>query len=644
MGDTFPISGSIDPKSFPFLLTNLHRNGATGSLKVEGPSYQKAIYFRAGRILFGSSNDPRDQLGALLIENGKITPEQLEDVNTKVGPGNPLAKVLAETGFVSQRELSEAARSKVERIVSDVMAYTSGTFEFEDGVLPKGAVDLKLTSDALLVAAVRALSDRNFVLRHLEGLGAVLTLTPGGPGAAGDLPPEAKALLAQIDGECSLKDAAARARIEEFDAAKVACALLFLGLVERRHLTEGAGGVAEPAFRLDDAPELDLGETARAALSVAAPPAADDPFFVAAPPQPPAGFDLIELPPPPVPAAPPPAPTLPSPATPPAAEIAIAPPPPRTLPLVPAPPRRTVEPPVSAPPPAIPRPASSPEVPAFPSPFERPAAAPAAKRPSKDELAALDALLDSRQAEGPLEPLGKRPEPAWAPNFGQATPRGGRVRPGPSRGLLMGLSLLVALSVLGGVWYFFLRVAAPPPPVRPSPGPTLVPPTTAPPLSPAPSLSPLPSPASPSPSVTVTAVPLPSPKPAATPSTPQASPRVSGPAGPPGLAEARNLLQNGRLDEAAQGFLAHVKSQSSSSTIQILVACSAETVQKAIASTGGPELFIVPVNFKGRDCYRLCWGLYPSQPAAETALGALPAYFREGGARPRVVASREILP
>ena len=106
MAGTFPISGQIDPKSFPFLVSDLHRNGATGSLKVEGPTYQKALYFRGGRVLFGSSNDPRDQLGAILIEDGRITPEQLEDVNSKVGPGNPLAKVLAER-YVIDRSWSE---------------------------------------------------------------------------------------------------------------------------------------------------------------------------------------------------------------------------------------------------------------------------------------------------------------------------------------------------------------------------------------------------------------------------------------------------------------------------------------------------------------------------------------------------------
>src|SRR4029453_8977042 len=132
------------------------------------PTHPKALYFRGGRVLFGSSNDPKDQLGAILIENGKITAEQLAEVNTKVGPGNPLAKVLAESGYVNQRDFGEAARGKVERILSDILGYTSGGFEFEDGVLPKGAVDLKLSTEKLVAASVRRIDDRGFVLRHLD--------------------------------------------------------------------------------------------------------------------------------------------------------------------------------------------------------------------------------------------------------------------------------------------------------------------------------------------------------------------------------------------------------------------------------------------------------------------------------------------
>src|SRR5262245_24714121 len=301
MADAFPISGNIEPKAFPFLLMDLHRQGATGSLKVDGPSYPKALYYRAGRILFGSSNDPKDQLGSILIENGKITAEQLDDVNSKVGPGNPLAKVLAESGYVNQRELNEAARTKVERILSDVLSYTTGSFEFEDGVLPKGAVDLKLSTEKLTLAAVKRLSDRGFVLRHLDSLGVVLSPTPEMASGLTDIRTEAGELAERFDGARTLKEAASLTRLDEFDAAKVACALLFLGLVKIGAAPGAAGKSSE---------ELDLAQTAQMAFDGAkgeAPPAAADapPFFTpgdfpeaeqtptpAAGDAPPLGFDL----------------------------------------------------------------------------------------------------------------------------------------------------------------------------------------------------------------------------------------------------------------------------------------------------------------------------------------------------------------
>src|SRR5437867_9249557 len=233
MVEAFPTSGNIDPTTFPFLLMDLHRRGATGSLKVEGPSHPKALYLRGGRILFGSSNDPRDQLGSILIEQGKISQDQLEDVNAKVGPGNPLAKVLAESGFVNQRELGDAARIKVERILSDVIAYTAGSFEFEDGVLPKGAVDLKLSTEKLLLAAVRRVSDRAFVLRHLDNLEVVLAPRGDKSATLGELEGETGGLVEHLDGRRTLKEAAARTRLDELDAAKVACALTFMGLADR---------------------------------------------------------------------------------------------------------------------------------------------------------------------------------------------------------------------------------------------------------------------------------------------------------------------------------------------------------------------------------------------------------------------------
>ena len=76
--------------------------------------------------------------------------------------------------------------------------------------------------------------------------------------------------------------------------------------------------------------------------------------------------------------------------------------------------------------------------------------------------------------------------------------------------------------------------------------------------------------------------------------------------------------------------------------MQILVACSPETVQKAVQNAGSPELFIVPVNYQGRECYRLCWGLFESGARAASEVHKLPEYLRKG-TTPRVVAAAEIV-
>jgi hypothetical protein len=655
LAGTFPISGQIDPKSFPFLVADLHRNGATGSLKVEGPTYQKALYFRGGRVLFGSSNDPRDQLGAILIEDGRITPEQLEDVNSKVGPGNPLAKVLAETGFVSQRELSDAARAKVERILSDVLGYTSGTFEFEDGVLPKGAVDLKLSTERLVLTAVRRISDRTFVLRHLEGLDVVLRPSAMLDSLRTEVEAETGGLLAQLDGQATLKEARGRTRLDDFDAAKVACALLFLGAVERAAAGKAAG------------PLLDLGDTAREAFGdewtepakePAAPPPAPrrrvgddtiiawgkiDPKAFAPAEEPPAATAVASEPDvvvEPDTVAPPPAPPVAAPAV---AAAAYVDPAPVVLPDPEPPTIRVAEP---EPPPAP----GNPQRPVIPPAREwtppartpTPAAAVAAstsRPPSKDELAALDALLDPRTLEGPLEPLERAPEPRWTP-----PDRSVRARRTESGGLqraaLFGGVIFAAAAIgFGVVWYLRQPAGGNGTASGPSAPPTTLAasaPTTlrALPATPAPVATATPAPvrATPIPATPVPATPAPTPIPA---------PPVSG----GDVSAARSQLRQGLLDDAAQGFAAHLRSApASTASIQLLVACAPETVQKAVAAVDAAELFILPVSYRGRDCYRMCWGLYESAGNASASVRTLPEYFVRGGASPRIMTRAELIP
>lgn len=666
MADAFPLSGGIDPKAFPFVIAHLHRQGATGSLKVDGPSYQKAVYFRGGRILFGPSNDPKDQLGAILIETGRISPEQLEEVNAKVGPGNPLAKVLAESGFVNQRELSEAARTKVERILADIIFYDGGSFEFEDGVLPKGAVDLKLVTERLIVAAVRRIQDRSFVLRHIDGLDVVLVQAKDAGPKIAELDADTTVLPQRFDGRRNIKDAAAEARLDEFDAAKISCALLFLGFVEKTRASglDATQGDSPALFAPGDlGEELDLGEEARLAVDGFPGEASgtDATMLITEPPDfdtaPPAPLDPL----PPMAEADPELGTLPRMAAP---EIAAEPP-------IPPPPPRPVAAPVPAPEPP-PAPSREPETMILPArgegpsttgsfatmPDPEPAADPEtplppkpSAPPSKEDLAALDALLNARHVEGPLAPFDKGAprggDPRWEPRFDGGGGRRAHRAPA-GRGKLYGALAVLVLAAGAAAWFLVIgpRLQGPAAGVPPPTSVAAAPATTlaAPPSTLAePVASTLPALSAPATTPPATQAPVATVPPRTTPPPPPTTqPARVEKAG--SLADARASFRRGAFGDAARGFTANLRGARSTWTVQLLVACSDETVSKAVAAVSAPDLFIVPVDYKGRSCYRMCWGLYDNEARARSGIGSVPEYFRKGGASPKAVTAASVLP
>ena len=137
-----------------------------------------------------------------------------------------------------------------------MLSWESGTFEFEDGVLPKGAVDLKLSTERLLLAAVQRVPDRSFALRHVD-LATVLEPEPAGEAALSEVRAEVWPLLERLDGTRTLKDAIALTRLDEFEAAKTACAMLFLGVLRRKAAVAEELDLAQEAqsgFGADPAP------------------------------------------------------------------------------------------------------------------------------------------------------------------------------------------------------------------------------------------------------------------------------------------------------------------------------------------------------------------------------------------------------
>jgi septal ring-binding cell division protein DamX len=265
-------------------------------------------------------------------------------------------------------------------------------------------------------------------------------------------------------------------------------------------------------------------------------------------------------------------------------------------------------------------------------------------------LAALDDLLNSRNTEGPLTPLEKpggyeeRSAPPQYPRSG-----GGRIQRSRAP-LFLGLAALL-LAVAAGGWYYvtrmggqlpFITTASAKPEAATTPA-AVTPTTTLAPVVEAPStVAAVPTTAAAAPPTTLraappTAAPVTTPPPVAA-ATPKPAPPTGGPDG-------HALLRAGNYPAAAKAFVTSTRlAGKNAAVIQLLIACSTETVQKAIDSGNASQLVILPVNFKGRDCYRLAWGVYPSSSKATAALGDVPEYFRSGGAAPKVLGASEVVP
>ncbi len=605
-------SGSLSEKSVLDLLMELHRGTVTGSLKLERAPLQKAVYFREGQILFAASNDPKDQLASILVEEGKLGPDQMQVAQARVSPGNPLAKVLTELGYISQRELADAARLKVEKILTDLYAWKEGTYQFATKSLPKGAIDLDLSTARLLFNSIRRIQDREWVLRQLGSLEAVL-----GPGTSlSDFIQQAQAddaskdVLELADGVKTVKQIASVSSLGEFDVSKILAAATILGVLDKGH---GQPAAPPDAF----------------SMPPAVPPAGSTIFDASVAAPSPGGVATVGLE---QPAAPPPFEAPPSAKDMPGADKTVFDP-------APSPPPAFEPPPPSDFGTSEPTPGSSQLLIDEPEPDIPDGGARRPPRPRRKggsssssgiiamvvKLAAVLVLVAA--AAGSVYyfvwPM-VRPEDAGSSAGTTTTPPGGAPvakggSPSPpasvgSAGGTPGTNPQSAGTTTPPSGSATTTSTAPPPKAGTSPG--TRPPT---PKGTAP---------------TGTGGTSPRPPPPKRPTTTTARPTPPPP--PPGGGSGRDLLRTGQYSRAASAFMSELRTTGSGKvTIALGLYCDEGNVGRVVdAASSASQLYLLPTEVQGRSCYRVVWGLFDSRESARSAIGSVPATVRTGDAAP----------
>jgi hypothetical protein len=126
-------SGSLSSLSLPELFQHVLSGIRSGKLIVTNGSIRKTVAFRDGQVIFGSSSEPHERLGASMVRSGLITAEQLKAALAEVKGQVKLGQVLTRSGVVTASGLYTAMTALVRDIVLDLFTLPEGSFLFLEG-------------------------------------------------------------------------------------------------------------------------------------------------------------------------------------------------------------------------------------------------------------------------------------------------------------------------------------------------------------------------------------------------------------------------------------------------------------------------------------------------------------------------------
>ena len=211
----------------------LQEHGATGILALTSGGARKALYLKAGRVVFATSNLPTDRLGEVLLRAGKITREQNESSIRALAQGRRQGKVLVEMSALSPQELWSAVQNQVSEIVFSVFQWSEGQFHFEESVLPeKERITVDLDVTALVIEGVRR-ADALSTTRGRE-LDGYLVLERGNEPPPGVLQPWEQHVLSLVDGEKTIVELSHESEAGEGQTLKAIYGFLAAGILRSR--------------------------------------------------------------------------------------------------------------------------------------------------------------------------------------------------------------------------------------------------------------------------------------------------------------------------------------------------------------------------------------------------------------------------
>ncbi|HEX3579267.1 MAG TPA: DUF4388 domain-containing protein, partial [Thermoanaerobaculia bacterium] len=234
----------------------------TGAIRFESDGIIKIVYFKGGDVLSASTNDRTDAVDEILLRANKVTREHVKQALAKRKESETLGDALLGLGFITRKELTWARRVQVIGILRSIIGWKTGSYTIVADYLPKREEGTLFPLSQIIVELVVTDTDRTKSEQAMESGNAIFEKAPNFDDVFRrlGLNEDAEQIVAQIDGNSTAADVAARSGKDTFNVYKLLEALRLLKLVTRvnkppaEHEVYGgdAWDVENPDFTMDD--------------------------------------------------------------------------------------------------------------------------------------------------------------------------------------------------------------------------------------------------------------------------------------------------------------------------------------------------------------------------------------------------------
>ncbi len=247
------IKGSLREASLPDVLQLLSMGKKTGCLSVADRNNFGYIFFDQGQITYANIVNRRDRLGDILVKNGLVSKDQLEEAIERQGRERDkrLGELLVDNGALSRADLERYMRVQIEEAVYFLFTWSSGTFSFESDVKPETQDFLvRISPESLLLEGARRVDEWSLIEKKIPSFDLIFVVEAERLTSSGvSLTAEQERLIPLLDGHRDVARVIEDSGLLEFEVGKALYGLITAGFAHRL----GKTTAPEPQPQVSDA-------------------------------------------------------------------------------------------------------------------------------------------------------------------------------------------------------------------------------------------------------------------------------------------------------------------------------------------------------------------------------------------------------